>query len=302
MYKPNQNSLLIIEDSKMVITALTRILGPDYAIYTASSGEEGIESAKVYLPDIIISGIIMPDMDGYEMITVLKETEQTKRIPVIFITGRDKAADEEKGLALGCADYITKPFSDAIVRLRVRNQIQTINYIRTIESLSTIDRLTRLPDRHYFEERLLAEWNRSKRLGTAISVFIVEIDHIKDFYDTYGALYGDIAVQTAAKLIAKAVRRPADFVARWDDEEFIILLPETDLDGAFVVAEQLRLQIEKTPVPLPDGQLTHMNVSIGINTRMVIEGSTEEFLDGAEDSLYNAIKEGRNRVSCSFSS
>jgi diguanylate cyclase (GGDEF)-like protein len=297
-----KNSLLIIEDSTLVIASLTGILETDYTIFTAATGAEGIKAARDFLPDVIISGIMMPDMDGYNLLTILKEIDFLKKTPVIFITGSRRVTDEEKGLTLGCADYITKPFSNNIVKLRIKKQIDTLRYIRTLESLSTIDRLTRLPDRNYFEERLRSEWNRAIRLHSSISAFVAEIDHLKIFYDTYGPDFGDIAVQTVAKLVGSATRRPADFVARWNEDEFVVLLPETDLEGAFVVAEQLRLQIEKTPVPIPNGKTTHVTVSIGVNTRVVVAGTIEDFVDNMDDALLSAKKEGRNRVSCYFSS
>lgn len=123
------NSILIVDDEKVNILALTRILRRDYVIYVATTGKDALELAKLHLPCIIILDILMPDMDGYEVITELKATAETKDIPVIFVTGLSNVGNEEKGLALGAADYIIKPFSDAIVRLRVQNQIKIVNLL-----------------------------------------------------------------------------------------------------------------------------------------------------------------------------
>jgi len=129
-----KNSLLIVDDQTPNIMALTGILSPKYTIYAAKSGLDAISVANEHVPDVILLDIIMPGMDGYAVLAALKESDRTRHIPVIFITGLDTPSDEEKGLSLGAADYISKPFSSAIVKLRVQNQIKIINQTRlTIE-------------------------------------------------------------------------------------------------------------------------------------------------------------------------
>ena len=125
-----KNSILVIDDENANIIKLTHILGSMYTIYASKNGMNGIKLAKSNLPDVILLDILMPDMDGYEVLSVLKSTEETKDIPVVFITGLTGTVDEEKGLSLGAADYITKPFNDTIVKLRVHNQISAVNQTR----------------------------------------------------------------------------------------------------------------------------------------------------------------------------
>ena len=119
-----KNSILIVDDETSNILVLNYILGADCEIYTAKDGKSAIEIANEYLPDLILLDIIMPEMDGYEVLAALKNSEKTKDIPVIFITGvRDKNS-ETKGFTLGAEDYITKPFNDETVRLRVKNHLK----------------------------------------------------------------------------------------------------------------------------------------------------------------------------------
>jgi signal transduction histidine kinase len=120
-------TVLVIDDTTTNITALTQILSPEYTIHAVRSGIDGLLAAKKHKPDVILLDIIMPDMNGYQVIKELKNSEKTKNIPVIFITGLGKPDEEEKGLALGAADYISKPFSASIVKLRVRNQIKILD-------------------------------------------------------------------------------------------------------------------------------------------------------------------------------
>ena len=133
MKEEKQNSVLIADDDNTNISALTQILSPEYKIYAAKSGPEAIKAAEKYLPDVIMLDIIMPGMDGYEVISVLKNSKKTQNIPVIFISGLNNDEDEKKGLKLGAADYITKPFSSVIVKLRVRNQIMLLGQVQTVK-------------------------------------------------------------------------------------------------------------------------------------------------------------------------
>jgi len=117
-------SVLIVDDESLNIRALTHILSPDYTLYAEKSGQGAIEAAEKLLPSVILLDIIMPGMDGYDVIKALKNSEKTKDIPVIFISGLSDADAEEKGLALGAADYLAKPFSPETVKLKVENQIK----------------------------------------------------------------------------------------------------------------------------------------------------------------------------------
>jgi PleD family two-component response regulator len=121
-----KNSVLIVDDESSYILELTHILQSEYTIYAAKDGEAAILAAAKYLPDVILLDIMMPDMDGYAVLAALKTSETTRHIPVIFATGLTDIAAEEKGLVLGVSDYITKPFSPAIIWLRIRNQMKMI--------------------------------------------------------------------------------------------------------------------------------------------------------------------------------
>ncbi|MCL2706531.1 MAG: response regulator, partial [Spirochaetaceae bacterium] len=130
-----KNTILIVDDEKSNLEVLINILSQEYTVFMTKSGSSAIEMASKYLPDLILLDIIMPEMNGFDVIKVLKASEQTQNIPVIFITGLVSVEDEEKGLAIGAVDYIHKPFSPKIVKSRVSNQIQIINQIRKLAKL-----------------------------------------------------------------------------------------------------------------------------------------------------------------------
>ena len=141
MNEAKKYSVLIVDDERTNIMVLTSVLSQEYTIYAAKSGQDGLEAAAEHLPDVILLDILMPDMDGYEVLAALKASDKTREIPVIIATALDSNRDEAKGLALGAADYISKPFSPAIVKLRIQNQVKMLNYIDTIKKL-TCDRPT----------------------------------------------------------------------------------------------------------------------------------------------------------------
>ena len=117
-------SVLIVDDEETNIMVLTYILESTYEVIAAKNGKGAINAARMYLPDVILLDIIMPDMDGYEVITELKNSETTMDIPVIFVTGMRDIESQEKGFELGAADYIIKPFSTNAVETKVKNQIK----------------------------------------------------------------------------------------------------------------------------------------------------------------------------------
>ena len=123
MSDEKKHSILIVDDERSNISLLHKVLSPDYSIYAASDGQEAVETAEEFLPDVILLDIIMPDMDGYDVISVLKSSETTRNIPVVFITGLDSTDSMEKGLALGAVDYIPKPFDVNTVKKIVGNQM-----------------------------------------------------------------------------------------------------------------------------------------------------------------------------------
>ena len=297
MKETNRNSLLIVDDEAFNLDILTHILSPEYMIYTSKNGADAIEKAKEYLPDVVLLDIIMPEMDGYEVLTTLKNLEETREIPVIIITGLSSAEDEEKGLSFEAADYISKPFRAEIVKLRVRNQVQIINQIRTIEKLSMTDQLTGIPNRRSLDKRLHLEWCRAIRDKTPLSILMMDLDKFKNYNDTYGHQQGDAALRAVAKIYSQSLRRRIDFVARWGGEEFALLLPNTPLGGALDVAEKIRRDIENVVIPCQDGSTTRITVSIGVNTQIPTPDSfLEFFIAGGDSALYTAKNEGRNRV------
>ncbi|MCL2219690.1 MAG: diguanylate cyclase [Chitinispirillia bacterium] len=297
MEDDGKTKILIVDDERSNIVALNHILKPTYATLVAINGESAIEIARQALPDLILLDIIMPDMTGFEVLADLKRESALRKIPVIIITALDSTEDEETGFYLGAVDYITKPFRDPIVRARVKTHLRMAEYTREIERFGMMDPLTGLPNRRSLDARVNVEWGRSVREKEPLSAFMIDVDNFKAYNDKYGHMQGDVLLQTVAAVFSKTVRRSGDFVARWGGEEFTILLPNTDKDAAISIAEQIRANVEGTIVHRPNGESTNVTVSIGVNTREPgIESTVSEFLVRADNLLYAAKREGKNRV------
>ena len=293
----DKNSVMIIDDEKANLFYLNHLLGVEYTIYLIRDAGEAVERAKEYRPDLILLDVVMPEMSGYDLITALKRTDETRAIPVIFITGLSDSSDEIKGLDLGADDYIAKPFHDAIVKLRVRNQIKIVNQMRLIERLSMIDQLTEIANRRSFDSQIYTDWRMAIRSKTEISLLMIDVDGFKAYNDTYGHQQGDAVLQTVAAVLKRTLFRATDFAARWGGEEFAVLLPMTDVQGAMAVAEAIRENVENTTITCADGTVTNVTVSIGVNTQVPSRDvSVTGFLSDADKALYTAKKTGKNRV------
>ena len=291
-------TLLIVDDEKQNRALLTELLQEEYRIILAKDGRQALDRAREHNPDLILLDVLMPEMDGYTVIRELKNDDKTRNIPVIFITALDSAGDEERGLELGAVDYISKPFTPAIVRVRIRNHLQSVHQRRLLEQMAMLDSLTGIPNRRRFNEVLEQEWRRCMRDSVPLSLIVVDVDHFKAFNDCYGHTAGDEVLRRIASTLQTSVRRPGDFVARYGGEEFVMLLPGIDSEGARLLAEHTRADIEAEHIPhAVSDAAPWITISLGGATRIPQEkGDIAELFCLADTWLYEAKHGGRNRV------
>ena len=307
--------ILIADDSLLNQEALRRLLAPDgpseygqlhsqNTIITAKSGPEALEKAAVDKPDLILLDIIMPGMNGFEVLTKLKESDATRPIPVIVISGLSDEEDEEKGFLLGAVDYIVKPFKKSIVMARVNTHLRIVEQMRLIEQVSLLDGLTGIPNRRSLDNSINTEWKRAVRNRTPLSFFMIDVDNFKRYNDTYGHRQGDEALRTVSEVLHSSLQRPADFAARWGGEEFAMLLPNTGLQGALHVAEHVRSNIENTAITsvTDTGDPSVFNITVSIGAASIMpsaENNIVDLIEQADKSLYTAKNTGKNKV-CSL--
>jgi diguanylate cyclase (GGDEF)-like protein len=290
--------VLIADDDPINRQVLAELLKPDYTVLLAKNGEQALERAARHAPDLILLDVMMPDLDGYEVLRRLREDPHLDQIAVIFISGLDRPEDEANGLKLGAADYIAKPFNATVVMARVALHLQLVRQRRMLERLAHVDGLTELANRRRFDELYAQEWQRAQRNGWPLSLALVDIDAFKQYNDYYGHPAGDRALRAVARTTAAGLRRPADLAARYGGEEFVLLLPDTDAVHARHVVDEVCATIAALEIPHAASQVSSvLTVSVG---GVTLGGhgpeSAAELFEAADEHLYRAKQEGRNRV------
>lgn len=297
----SKQTILIIDDAKENIVVLSRLLKPQGNIIFAQSGEEGLRLAQQHLPELVLLDISMPGMDGFEVLALLKQAAQTSEIPVIFITGIPDSETEEKGLTMGAVDYITKPFSSAVVKARVRHQLKLQRLTFDLKEanarltqLAMTDPLTGAYNRRYFIDTLNSELARSKRYQFSVCVILFDIDCFKAINDKYGHDIGDRVIKEVVD-ISIAELRKNDVFCRYGGEEFAILLPETPMSEAAKMAARLCAKFADSRINTGTRQVC-FTVSAGLAQFENPGESPETILKRADQALYEAKMQGRNRV------
>ncbi|NTV89219.1 MAG: diguanylate cyclase, partial [Clostridiales bacterium] len=274
-----KDKILIIDDTLLNISILADILSPDYEILYTQSGEKGLEMVMTEKPELVLLDIIMPGMDGYEVCRRLKEDPVTVDIPVIYVTALDEEHDEEKGLEAGAIDYIAKPFSSAIVKLRVKNHLELKKHRDRLELLSYMDGLTGIPNRREFDLFLEQEWNSSIRTRLPVALLMIDIDYFKQYNDNYGHLAGDDCLRQVAQALRGCLSRSTDIVARYGGEEFACILPRTNVGGAVIIAERLRECVENLGIRHDYSNAGRcVTVSVGVSIAVPSVGEEPERL------------------------
>lgn len=294
-----KSKILLVDDEPANLELLTETLEQQYQVLVAINGERALRLSLLDpQPDLILLDVVMPGMDGYEVCRRLKADPKTAKIPVIFITSKHALNEEHKGLELGAMDYIAKPFNLSIVQARVRNNINLKKMTDLLEEQAMIDGLTCINNRRHFDEVLEQEWRLALRNKTPLSLIMTDIDFFKRYNDTYGHGQGDECLKKVASSLAHAIQRPTDIVARYGGEEFMALLPNTDTEGAYTVAESFRSHVESLQLPHINSEAAPVvTVSVGVacitpNTSI----SSNDILKQADQKLYQAKAKGRNQV------
>jgi diguanylate cyclase (GGDEF)-like protein len=297
--KDERAKLLIVDDNRQNIELLMELFRDDYKITVAISAQRALRIALSEAPpDIILTDILMPEMDGYELCKKLKEDSGTKNIPLLFVTAISEEMDESRGFALGAVDYITKPFNPLMVKARVKVHLDLKRKQELLEKYAFIDALTEIPNRRRFDEVIDQEWNRALRAGYSISLMMIDIDHFKLYNDTYGHGMGDGCLRRVAGSIAEVLRRSSDFVARYGGEEFVVILPDSDLSKALDTAKKIQDKIDALAI-VHQASLAadYVTFSIGVATMIPEDGKhPRELIEAADTKLYEAKSSGRHCI------
>lgn len=323
MTDKNDINILIVDDRQDNLLVLESLLEDmNCNIIKATSGNEALSLMLDHEFALVLLDVQMPDMDGFETAEFMRMNSKTRYLPIIFVTAISKEQKcIFKGYEMGAVDYLFKPIEPIILQSKVKVFLELYNQKRLVEeqtkllelkvkelselreanfkleSLSTLDGLTGISNRRSFDNYIDMSLKNCARSDKPISLIMADIDFFKDYNDNYGHLQGDDCLIKVAKTMASSVKRPLDFVARYGGEEFAVILPETDEEGAKVIAETIRKNVAELKIIHEHSSAApYVTLSLGIETIIPkADYSVSELIENADKALYKAKQKGRNQ-------
>lgn len=271
----------------------------EFIVTAVDSAEKAIDLLKSQHADIVITDIMMVGMNGLELTKIIKKDHD---IDVIVMTGFSADHSYEEAIGQGASDFVFKPLRFEELSLRIRRVLkerklseERDQMLEKLKKLATTDGLTDLYNSRYFYRQLDLEVDRAKRYGHALSLLLIDIDHFKEYNDSYGHLEGDKVLIRLGKIIKSCLRR-MDTAHRYGGEEFTVILPETASDEAIIVANRIREAIEEETFTPRPGRESTTTVSIGV-TEYLPNERISYLVQRADKAMYLSKDQGRNRTS-----
>ena len=308
-------NILIVDDNQDSVEYISRIIDKHCSeVFHAYNGENAIRIARQKHPDLILLDVMLPDLNGFEVCKFLKANPATDMIQIIMVTARTGIDDLQKGLSMGAYDYIKKPFESAELLARIKaafkykkNQTELIDAKRRLEDmneelahLAITDSLTQIYNHTFLLNTLKFEFTRSVRFSDSLAFLMIDIDWFKRVNDEHGHLIGDEVLKGVVSLIKTPVRS-IDILGRYGGEEFGLILPKTDKEGAMVLAEKIRKTVEDHTFSLTSGdEIIKVKLTISIGVATFPDETINDVVSlvkAADDALYSSKNSGRNKVS-----
>jgi diguanylate cyclase (GGDEF)-like protein len=288
-----ESNILVVDDNPDKLHLLESALKlAGYRVTTATDGDEALAAIESYQPDLVITDVMMPRMNGYELAQRIRANPRTKFIPVIMQTAAGRRVEDlRRASEVGALGYITDPTDLDLLLARTRTLLEFKAYLDVCEEAAFTDHLTGLANRRRFERQLEREVTRAIRLEHPFSLLMVDIDNFKRLNDTFGHDAGDEAIRRMGKVLREGTRG-IDLAARIGGDEFAVLLVETELNRGLEVAERLRVAIRELSIPPVD----FVSASFGVAECPSSAQTATDILKAADNLLYKAKGNGRDRV------
>ena len=294
--------VLIIDDRPTSLKRISEALAIEHSVAIAETPDEMMHLATIGDYDLLVVSLTLAEFDGLRLCSQLRSLEATRQTPLLTIVEEGDTPRLVRALDMGVNDYLVRPVDRNELVARCRTQIRRKRFQDYLREkfqqgleLAITDSLTGLYNRRYMESHLGAMVDDGRMNNKPVSLLIFDIDFFKAVNDTYGHGAGDVVLKEFSQRIAQNVRG-VDLACRMGGEEFVVVMPDTDIAYAKMVAERLRTRIGETSFKIGDGQELHVTVSIGI---AVVDGSddtAEKLIARADAALYRAKRDGRNRV------
>jgi len=296
--------ILVVEDDEKDVRLFQKYLDPEgFRLKIIGDGEAAIEFAREESIDLILIDIMLPGMDGFEVIKQLKKMAKHRNAQLVVVTQVDDLKSKILGINLGIDDYLIKPINREELIARVHSLLKKKAYMDRLSTqfenalqAAISDKLTGIYNHAYFKHFIDLEVKRAIRQKHPLALIMIDIDNFKKYNDTYGHPVGDVLLKWIGKVIRTSIR-DVDVPARYGGEEFAVVLPYADRKGAPVVAERIRTAISTEPFVTPDMKNTgKITVSMGIAYYPEDAASAKELIKLADKALYRAKREGKDRV------
>ncbi len=295
--------VLIVDDRQTSYERIVATLAAEHSVDIESDPTEALFHAAEGNYDLLIVSLTLENFDGLRLCSQLRSLERTRHVPVLAIAEADKPERLVRGLEIGVNDYLIRPIDKNEMLARVRTQIKKKRYAERLRDnasksieMAITDALTGLHNRRYMEMHLGTLVDQAAARNKPLAVLVLDIDFFKSINDTHGHDAGDDVLRDFALRIRKSTRN-IDLACRYGGEEFVIVMPETDMAVASMVAERLRRRIATEPFPIQQGaRKLEVTISIGIAALGAADDTAAAILKRADTALYRAKKDGRNRV------
>ena len=289
----SKSNILVVDDNPDKLGLIEAALSlAGYNVTTATDGDEALAAIESYQPDLVITDVMMPRMNGYELAQRIRANPVTKFIPVIMQTAAGRRSEDlRRANEAGALGYITDPTDLDLLLARTRTLLEFKAYLDVCEEAAFTDHLTGLANRRRFERQLDREVARMARFGHPFSLLMLDIDSFKNLNDSYGHDAGDEAIRRLSRVLREGTRG-IDLAARIGGEEFAILLVETKKEGGLEVAERLRMAIKALEIP----RAGHITGSFGVAECPTDAQTSADILKAADIALYDAKRNGRDQV------
>jgi diguanylate cyclase (GGDEF)-like protein len=294
------STILLIEDSPSYRAEIRRVVENAQLfkeILEAEDGLRGLGLLTKAAPDVVLCDLEMPGLDGEKLLSC-----NPSGVPFLFLTASQDATRKVRLLENGACDFIAKPCDPAelVARLKLHLKLRLLqSELREknleLEKQSRTDAVTGLRNRRYIDEFLAVECLRARRYGAPLSVLMADLDHFKQVNDRYGHPAGDAVLRGMAHLL-EGTLRAADVGGRYGGEEFVVILPQTDLEGAAEFGERLRSAVDSTSFEISGEAPIHVTLSAGAAELDAKMARPEDLVAAADAALYEAKGAGRNRV------
>jgi two-component system, cell cycle response regulator len=288
--------ILIADDDPTTLLLLESALKEwGYDLVTVRDGDAAWDVLRsADSPQMALLDWMMPGLSGIELCRKVRQESEAPFVYLVLLTGRAKTQDIVQGMEAGADDYLSKPFEEQELKVRLRAGRRIVESQETLRLHATRDALTGIWNRRMILEILGRECARAARASAPFGVVIADLDHFKRINDTLGHLGGDAVLLEASRRMS-SVLRPYDAIGRYGGEEFLIILPGIDEASAVAVAQRMRQVINEAEVATPTGKI-HVTVSLGVAIGEGPSIDADELITIADAALYRAKREGRNRV------